>query len=121
MKKLFAILTMAAVLCVSSASIFASHSAYTEYDISSHKEYVKISGLDVSEQAVIAVEVWDSKYNLAWNSASYTRSWLFGSSSKACSVKNSGATRGYRAFFSKDWLGNLGVYSKGAWESNRVK
>jgi len=120
MKKLLAILTLASVVCVSSAAVLAGHSASHSYSKKNHKETVTISGLELNNEAMISVEVWDSKYNLAWNTVKKQKGRGY-SSSLTASVKNKKATRGYYAYYSKDWLGNLGVWSKGAWETNIVK
>ena len=81
---------------------------------------MKVSGLLVGDSTSIALEVWDSKYNLGGSSLNYTRPFLFGFSSRTCSYSNKNATRGYYAYLTKD-AGTLNLYSKGTWEKNVVK
>ncbi len=117
MKKLLAIFTLAAVICVGSAGVFAGHSVDHKYSKLFHKETVKVSGLLVGDSTAIAVEVWNKTSNLGGSSVNYTRVSLFGATSRTCSASKSNATRGYYAYLTKS-SGSLVKYSKGAWETN---
>ncbi len=102
MKKLLAILTLAAVVCVGSASILADHKATHSFDYMKGEEKVKITGLLTGHRAVISVEARKGSTVKAWNDCDYTRVFYLQSSSKSLSAKNIIATNGFYAYYTRN-------------------
>jgi len=119
MKKLLAILTLAAVVCASYAGVFAGNSADHYYATRSHTETLQVSGIKEFQTALLSVEVWNSTYNLAWTTRKYTRYCYPFASSTAVSASHASATRGYYAYSIKDFGGRV-VDGDYGWETKRV-
>ena len=102
MKKLLAIFTLAAVVCVGSASVLAEHKATHSFDSEKGQEKVKITGLLTGHRAVISVEARKGTTVKAWDDVDYTRVFYYQSSSKTASAKYILATNGFYAYYTRN-------------------
>lgn len=103
MKRIVSIIAILAVVIGCSVMSVADSSASHQYK--NHTESASLYNSHINYQLTVAVEVWDSNYNLGYKGDSVT-TWALDHEASA-SVNNLAATRGYYAYATKDSGGNL--------------
>lgn len=103
MKRIISVIAVLSIVFGCAIMSVADSSASHSYK--NHTESASVYNSQINYQLTVAVEVWDSNYNLGYNGDSLT-TWALDHTASA-SVSNSSATRGYYAYATKNSSGNI--------------